>query len=96
MLKELSWQLKETEQELQEHEKGNRNYKQEPGRNEEYKINIWNKNTWEGITSSLDEAEDRISEWEDKVEKNTQKEQEKEETQKEWRGGKGAVRQCEM
>ena len=34
----------------------------------------------EGITSSLDEAEDRISEFEDKVETNTQKEQEKEQS----------------
>ena len=36
------------------------------------------KNTVEGIKSGLNEAEDWISEWEDKVEKNTQKEQEKE------------------
>ena len=36
MHKELNWQLQGTEWELQQHEKGNRNYKQEPGRNEEY------------------------------------------------------------
>ena len=32
------------------------------------------KNTGEGMKSKLDEAEDQISELEDKVEKNTQKE----------------------
>ena len=36
------------------------------------------KNTGQGIKSRLNEAEDWISEQEDKVEKNTQKEQEKE------------------
>ena len=36
------------------------------------------KSTLEGIISRLDEAEDLISELEDKVEKNTQNEQEKE------------------
>ena len=36
------------------------------------------KNTLEGITSRLDEEEDWINELEDKVEKNTQIEQEKE------------------
>ena len=41
-------------------------------------------NTVEGIKSRLDEAEGGISELEDKVEKNTQKEQEKgKEAQKE-------------
>ena len=35
------------------------------------------KTTLEGITSRLDKAEDLISELEDKVEKNTQKEQAK-------------------
>ena len=36
------------------------------------------KNTVEGIKSRLDEAKDQISEQEDKVERNTQKELEKE------------------
>ena len=36
------------------------------------------KNTGEGIKSRLDEAEDQISKLQEKVEKNTQKEQEKE------------------
>ena len=36
------------------------------------------KNILEGITIRLDETEDQITELEDKVEKNTQKEQEKE------------------
>ena len=36
------WQLPETEWTLQQHVKIKRNYKQEPGRNEEY--NIWNNN----------------------------------------------------
>ena len=36
------------------------------------------KNTLEGIKSRLDEAEDQISELENRVEKNTQNEQEKE------------------
>ena len=31
-------QLQGTEWKLQQYEKGNRNYKQEPGRNEEYNI----------------------------------------------------------
>ena len=53
------WQLEGTEWELQQNEKGNRNYKQEPGRN---KYNISYKNTLEGITIRLDEAEDQISE----------------------------------
>ena len=61
---------------LYQHEKGNRNYQQGPRRNEEY--NFWTKNTVEGIKSWLHEAEDRISELEDKVEKNNQNEQEKE------------------
>ena len=47
---------KESEWELKQHEKGNRNYKQETGRNEEY--NILNKNIPEGITSRLDETKD--------------------------------------
>ena len=54
-----------TEWELQQYEKGNRNYEQEPGINEEY--NIYNKNTLEGITTSLVEAQDRISDLENKV-----------------------------
>ena len=56
-------------------QKENRNYKQEPGRNEEY--NFWRKkeNALEGITSRLDEAEDWFSELEDKVERNAQVEQ---------------------
>ena len=41
------------------------------------------KHTLEGMTSRLDEADNQISGLDDKVEKNTQKEQEKEETQKE-------------
>ena len=36
------------------------------------------KNTVEGMKTRPDEAEDQISELEDKVDKNTQKEQEKE------------------
>ena len=85
------WQLQGTEWELQQHDKGNRNYKQEPGRNEEY--NFWNKNTLEGITSRLDEAEDQISELEDKVERNTQVEQKHEKnTPKIWRQLKGTAR----
>ena len=47
--------------------KGNRNYKQKPGRNENKMSEI--KNKLEGITSRLDEAEDQISELQDKVEK---------------------------
>ena len=50
------WQLQGTEWELEQYEKENRNYKQESGRNKEY--NFWNKNTLEGITSRLNEAED--------------------------------------
>ena len=41
-------------------------------------------NTLEGKKSSLDEAEDRISVLEDKVEKNTQIEQQKEKSLKKW------------
>ena len=67
MLKELTETYKEL---VGIHENGNQNYKQEPGRNEEY--NIWNKNIIQEITYSLDEGEDRISELQDKVEKNTQ------------------------
>ena len=54
------------------------------------------KITLEGITSRLDEAEDRIRELEDKIDKNSQTEQEKEkETQKERTGGKGTTSQHE-
>ena len=45
---------------------------------EETKNTISELNTVEGIKSRLDEAEDQISKLEDKVEKYTQKEQEKE------------------
>ena len=58
------------------HEKGHRNYQQETGGNEEY--NFWTEETVEGIKSRLDEAENWIGKLEDKVEKNFQKEQEKE------------------
>ena len=69
MLKELTFTRN---WELQQYEKGNRKYKQNPG---EIKNTISEiKNTLEGITSRLDEAEDWIS-LEDKVERNTQVEQ---------------------
>ena len=71
---EVTHRLQGTEWELQQYEKGNRNYKKEPNRNEEY--NLWNlKKKTERITSRLDEAEDQISELEDKIERNTQVEQ---------------------
>ena len=47
------------------YEKGNRNYKQKPGKMNNKISEI--KNTLEGITSRLDEAEDRISGLENKV-----------------------------
>ena len=55
----------------------NRNYQQGPRGNEQY--NFWiEEHSLEGIKSRLDEAEDHICDLEDKVEKNTQNEQEKE------------------
>ena len=55
MLKELSDNYKELKWELQQHEKGNRNYKQEPGKMKDTIPEV--KNTLEGIKSRLDEAE---------------------------------------
>ena len=49
------WQLQGAELELQQHEKGNINCKQEPGKIKNTISEI--KNTLEGITSRLDEAE---------------------------------------
>ena len=64
-------QEQRTEWEPWQDERGNTNYKQEPRINEEY--NIWNKkNRIEGITSRLEEAEDKINELAYKVERNTQ------------------------
>ena len=54
------------------------------------------KNTLEGITSRLDEAEEQISEQVDKVEKKHQHRARKgKETNKEQTGGKGTPRQHE-
>ena len=50
-------------------------------------------NTVEGITRRLDEANSRISKLEDKGEKNTQKEQEKEKRFRKNRDGKGTATQ---
>ena len=61
---------------LYQHEKGHRNYQQEPRGNEEY--NFWIEEDIEGIKSRLDEVEDRISELKGIVGKNSLKEQEKE------------------
>ena len=54
------------------------------------------KNIVEGIKSRLDEGKDQISDVEDKVERNTQKGQEKEQTQKEHRGVERNAGQHEM
>ena len=70
MLKELTDNYKELSLNYNS-KKGNRNYKQKPGRNEQ--LNLRSKNTLEGITSRLDEPDNRIIQLEDKVEKNTQK-----------------------
>ena len=63
--------FKDTEQ----HGKRCRYHKKGPVRNKECNIRINNK--LEGINSRLDEAEDQISNLEDKVEENTQAEQQK-------------------
>ena len=89
------WQLQGIEWEIQQHEKGNKNYKQQPGWNEEY--SIWNKNMLEGIIRRLDEAEYQISKLEEKVEKNTQVEQQNEKGLKKiWGWLKGTLGQHEM
>ena len=82
--KEASWahtELPKTTGKLQwthckkyQHVKENRNYQPGPRGNEEY--NFWTENTVEGLKSRLNEAEYQISELEDKVEKNSQNEQE--------------------
>ena len=77
-LTELS-ELKENYQKLQwthckiyQHEKGNRNYQQGPRGNEEY--NFWTEEHCRRNQKQTDEAEDQISELEDKVGKTTPKE----------------------
>ena len=57
-------QIQGTEWELQQYEKVNINYKQEPGGNEEH--NFLNKKQV-GITRWQDDREEQISELEDKV-----------------------------
>ena len=60
-------------------------------------IKSWKQKTLEGITSRLDEAEDQISELQDKVEKkHPDRARKGKETQKEQTGSKGAARQHEM
>ena len=64
------WQLQGTEWKVQQYEKGNRNYKQEPGINEEY--NIKNKKEKPGKKLQAVWIENQISKLEDKVDRNTQ------------------------
>ena len=56
---------------LKSMKKWHRNHKKGPVRNTEYSI-FEMKNTLEGIKSSLNEADNKISNLENKVEKNTQ------------------------
>ena len=75
-LPKTTGKLQWTHCKLYEHEKGNRNYQQGPRGNEEY--NFWTEDHGTRNQKQARWNRDRISELEDKVQKNTQNEHEKE------------------